>query len=168
MDMPSATPNATATHWPAEAEQPPSSVYQPPLVPFLDIRHSDDALLVVDKPSGLLSVPGRGSTKRDSIANRAARVHAGATIVHRLDMDTSGLMVLAKTPETHRALSRQFERRMVEKVYEARVAGVMAESNGVIEAPLRCDWPNRPRQMIDPVAGRPAVTHWQVIAIEAG
>lgn len=138
-------------------------VYAPPPDSPLRILHRDDDVLVVSKPSGLLSVPGRGAARADCVEARARAECPGVTIVHRLDMDTSGVMVLARHPSAHRHLSRQFEERRVAKIYVARVWGVIAEDAGEVDAPLICDWPNRPRQVIDPVGGRPAQTAWQVL-----
>jgi tRNA pseudouridine32 synthase/23S rRNA pseudouridine746 synthase len=146
------------------ASPPAPRPYQPPTEPGLAVVHADAHLLVLDKPCGLLTVPGKGPELADCLAARAAARFAGARIVHRLDMDTSGLVVLAMTGEAHRHLGLQFERRHVAKTYVARVAGHVAEDSGVIELPLRCDWPNRPLQMVDHEEGRAAVTRYEVLA----
>ncbi|MFY0613476.1 MAG: RNA pseudouridine synthase [Hyphomicrobiaceae bacterium] len=152
----------------AISKQPkPPLVYAPPVEPYLDVLHVDADLLVVSKPSGLLSVPGRGPTLADCVAARAAALYPDTTIVHRLDLDTSGVMVLARNRAAHRHIGLQFEKRQVAKVYFARVWGDIRDDAGVIDAPLRCDWPNRPRQMIDPLLGRAALTSWQVVCREA-
>lgn len=143
-------------------------VYAPPAASPLRVLYRDDDVLVVSKPSGLLSVPGRGAARADCVEARARVQCPGVTIVHRLDMDTSGVMVLARHRTAHRHLSRQFEERRVAKVYVARVWGIVAEDAGVVDAPLICDWPNRPRQIIDPVRGRSAQTAWQVEHRAAG
>jgi tRNA pseudouridine32 synthase/23S rRNA pseudouridine746 synthase len=121
----------------------------------------DDHVLVVAKPAGLLSNPGRST--RDSVETRF-----GALVVHRLDLDTSGLLLLAKDRETLAALHRQFERREVDKRYIAWLAGDVAGDAGTIELPLRLDVDDRPRQVVDPVHGKPAVTHWQVLERSGG
>jgi tRNA pseudouridine32 synthase/23S rRNA pseudouridine746 synthase len=140
------------------ADPPP--VYEAPLAEPR-VVFEDDVLLVVAKPAGLLSVPGR-STK-DSVATRY-----GAHVVHRLDLDTSGLLVLAKDREALAALQRQFERREVEKRYVAWLAGDVAGDAGTIDLPLRLDVDDRPRQVVDPVHGKPAVTGWQVLERRGG
>lgn len=155
------TPNAAHRH--RAPRQDDVGVSQPP---GLTILYADDAIVVVSKPSGLLSVPGRDPRLADCVAARTCARYPGATIVHRLDMETSGLMVLARCAEAHRNLSRQFERRVVGKTYIARVWGKMADEAGEIDAPLRCDWPNRPRQIVDQVQGKSAQTAWQVLARE--
>lgn len=139
--------------------------YNPPKAD-ITILHRDDDLLVVDKPGGLLSVPGKGAEHRDCLETRLkARFH-GARIVHRLDMDTSGVMVLAMNAKAHRHLGLQFERRHVAKLYTARVWGQLENDAGTIDLPLICDWPNRPRQMVDHKHGKPALTHWKVLTRE--
>ncbi len=125
--------------------------------------------VVIDKPAGMLSVPGKGESRRDCAAARIARLYPAATgplVVHRLDMDTSGLLLFGLDEAAQRHLSGQFEARTVEKVYTALVAGVPEAEAGVIDAPLRADIERRPIQVVDPVQGRPAVTRWRVISIE--
>ncbi|WP_339947772.1 RluA family pseudouridine synthase [uncultured Albimonas sp.] len=134
--------------------------YEPP--PGLPVIHVDDQLLAVDKPSGLLTVPGREAELADCVAARAEAAYPGARIVHRLDMDTSGVLVLARTPHAQRHLGLQFERRHAAKLYEAIVAGQPQADAGTVDLPLATDWPQRPRQRPDP-AGRRAVTDWEVI-----
>lgn len=146
---------------PDEFPQRPVPVYDPPLEP-LDIVHQDDEILIVIKPTGLLSVPGTRPGTDDNLHARAIALNAKAQIVHRLDWDTSGLMVLALTPHAGRHLGAQFENRQVEKHYMARVWGRPQETTGTIDLPLRCDWPNRPRQIVDYDEGRQAITNWQV------
>lgn len=128
---------------------------------------SDRSLLVVDKDSGLLSVPGIGEDKADCLASRAARCFRGARIVHRLDRDTSGCIVLALDAWTHRELSVQFQDRTVSKVYEALVHGIVADSEGLIDLPLRKDLVNTPLQVVDHVHGRSAQTSWRVMSRDA-
>ncbi|EAV45717.1 pseudouridine synthase [Stappia aggregata IAM 12614] len=142
---------------------PVSFVYAPPLEPFLTVLHADDDLLVVDKPSGLLSVPGKAAEHADCIESRAQERYADARIVHRLDMDTSGIMVLARNPAAHRHLGLQFERRKTLKTYIADIWGSPSEDEGEVDLPLICDWPNRPKQMVSFEFGKPALTRWQVL-----
>lgn len=146
----------------------PDFVYDPPQEPFLEVLHEDELLLVVSKQSGLLSVPGKAPEHADCVEARAKAHCPEARIVHRLDMDTSGVMVLAKTPEAHRHLGLQFERRKTAKSYIADVWGQPEQSNGTVDLPLRCDWPNRPKQMVCHEHGRSAVTHWEVLGKPEG
>lgn len=131
----------------------------------LDVIFRNDALIAINKPTGLLSVPGIGAHKQDCIATRAATAFPGARIVHRLDRDTSGIMVLALDAVTHRELSRQFHDREVEKSYIAIVSGHVEDDAGVIDLPMRKDMDpaNRPRQVIDHERGRRAVTRYSVL-----
>jgi len=145
---------------------PPPPVYAPPAGP-LKIVHQDEALVVLDKPSGLLSVPGRGPAHADSLASRVQAEFPDARIVHRLDMATSGLIVLARGAAMERALSIAFQKRQVEKLYVAVVAGQIAEDSGEIDLPLITDWPNRPRQKVDFELGKPSLTGFEVLARDA-
>lgn len=147
---------------------PAARPYRPPDAPFLPVIHADHRILVIDKPAGLLSVPGRGPDKADCAETRARHLHPQARIVHRLDMDTSGVMVLALDPEAQARLSAQFETRRTDKRYIARVMGHVAAEEGEIALPLVTDWPNRPKQMVCHARGRPALTRWQVMAREDG
>lgn len=133
----------------------------------LALLHVDDALLVVRKPAGLLSVPGRGEAGRDCVLHRLQQRHPEALVVHRLDQATSGLLVLARDAASHRRLSMAFEARQVEKRYVAVAAGVPAGPAGSIDLPLSADWPNRPRQQVDPIGGKPSLTHWQRLDSDA-
>lgn len=133
----------------------------PPDAPV--VIHADHEVLVVDKPSGLLSVPGRGEDRADCLIARLRNAFPTVLLVHRLDLDTSGVMVFALTPHAQRTLSRQFEERVVKKAYVARVAGRLEPKTGRVDLPLIVDWPNRPRQKVDHVEGRPAQTDWRVI-----
>jgi tRNA pseudouridine32 synthase/23S rRNA pseudouridine746 synthase len=126
------------------------------------VLHLDDRLIVLDKPTGLLSVPGIGPEKADCLAKRVADAHPGARIVHRLDRDTSGVIVMAFDAETHRELSRQFQDRETEKIYHALVAGHPAEDEGEIDLPIRKDLDHPPLQMVDHVHGKPSLTRWRV------
>lgn len=133
----------------------------------LDILYIDDSLLVVNKPSGLLSVPGRGAGKDDSLTSRVQAVYPEALTVHRLDMETSGLMVLARSKEMHRSLSILFQNRQVQKHYIAVVDGIPEETSGEIDLPLITDWPNRPLQKVDHEIGKPSLTRYRVLANDA-
>ena len=132
----------------------------------MDALYADDTLLVVDKPSGLLAVPGRGADKQDCLSARVQASYPDALIVHRLDMATSGLMVMARGPVAQRALSMAFAARAVTKRYVAVVAGRLeapAEAWGVIDLPILADWPNRPMRIVDRQSGKPSVTRWRVL-----
>ena len=143
-----------------------SAHYNPPPDEGLDIRYIDDDLLVVDKPAGLLSVPGRGPGKQDCLSARVRARYPEALPVHRLDFGTSGLLVLARSPAMHRALNKLFETRRVDKHYVALVAGRMDAGERVIDLPLIADWPNRPRQMVDHAIGKPSRTRLRVAGYE--
>ena len=132
----------------------------------LEILHVDEALVVSNKPSGLLAVPGRGPQKQDCLSARVQRQFDDALIVHRLDMGTSGLMILARGLEMQRRLQRQFALGQVNKGYVAVVSGrpaVPAMQWQQIDAAMRVDWPNRPRSMIDPVQGKASRTRWRLL-----
>ena len=128
----------------------------------------DAWLAIVDKPIGLLSVPGRSGHLRDSVLVRVQARWPGATVVHRLDLDTSGLMLVAKDPATHAALQRAFASRAIDKRYVAWLDGTLMGQAGVIELPLRVDLDDRPRQIVDHEHGKSAITEWRVIAREPG
>ena len=131
----------------------------------LEIIYQDEDLVVVNKPSGLLSVPGRGPDKLDSVTERHKAQFPQAPnypAVHRLDMDTSGIMILSLNAEAHRALSRQFEDREVHKQYVAIIDGVVEGESGTIELPFRLDVDNRPHQIYDEEHGKMGTTHWEV------
>ncbi|MFW8635943.1 RluA family pseudouridine synthase [Cribrihabitans pelagius] len=144
-----------------------SSDYNPPQEP-LDILHHDAEILAVNKPAGLLSVPGRGEHLADCLLSRVQAVFPEALLVHRLDRDTSGVMVFALTPHAQRHLSMQFEKRSTKKTYVARVNGRLEPRSGTVDLPLIVDWPNRPRQMVCHETGKPAVTDWRVLKYEEG
>lgn len=137
-------------------------VYSPPKIP-LDILYIDEDVLVVNKPSGLLTVPGKELKHHDSLELRVKIEYPNSFLVHRLDMDTSGVIIFALSKSTQRSLNLQFEKRIVKKLYEARVFGNIKEDNGFIDLPLIVDWPNRPLQKIDAKEGKSALTHWQVL-----
>jgi len=128
------------------------------------VVQADRAWVVVDKPAGLPAVPGRPPALRDCAAARVQAVFPDALVVHRLDMATSGLMLLARGCAHLRTLGRAFAERRVDKRYVAVVQGVMAQDQGSIELPLAADWPNRPRQVVDAARGKPSLTHWRVLA----
>ncbi len=137
----------------------------------LRIVHADDALLVLDKPAGLLAVPGRGPGKQDCLSARVQARWPDARVVHRLDMATSGLVVMARGPDHQRSLSRAFEARQVDKRYTAVVAGALSNpvpGNGwnTIDLPLIVDWPNRPRSIVSAALGKPSLTRWRLAAGE--
>lgn len=140
--------------------------YAPALIPSFDILYQDEDLLVLNKPSGLLSVPGKALEHKDSLQLRVQRVFPTATIVHRLDMATSGIMVMALNIDSHRAISKAFELRQTSKTYLARVYGRMKTNSGVVDLPLICDWPNRPKQMVDHQRGKHALTHYRCLGVD--
>lgn len=139
-----------------------SEPYDPPQTP-LDVLHEDAQLIVVNKPSGLLSVPGRGEHLADCLLRRVQAACPQALLVHRLDRDTSGVMVFAQSPHAQRHLSMQFEKRQTRKTYVARVWGRVEPKTGTVDLPLIVDWPNRPRQIVCHDTGKPAVTDWRVL-----
>lgn len=141
--------------------------YNPPLDPWLHILYQDEHIMVVNKPSGLLSVPGRLEEHKDSVMTRIQRDFPQAESVHRLDMATSGVIVVALTKAAERELKRQFREREPAKQYVARVWGHPAAEQGIIDLPLICDWPNRPKQMVSVELGKPAQTEYQVLAYDA-
>jgi tRNA pseudouridine32 synthase / 23S rRNA pseudouridine746 synthase len=137
---------------------PSPQAYKPPPDDGLGLVYQDEYLLVLNKPSGLLSVPGRGPEKADCLASRAQLRFPEALIVHRLDMETSGLIVMARSAEAHRQLSKMFEQRKVGKRYLAIVDGYLTPEQGEVAWPLITDWPNRPLQKIDLNHGKPSLT----------
>lgn len=133
----------------------------------LRVLHADEALVAVDKPAGLLSVPGRGEHKQDCASARVQAVYADALIVHRLDMATSGILVFGRGAAAQRAMSIAFAGRAVRKRYEAIVRGLVAHDDGEIDLPIITDWPNRPRQMVDHDRGKPSLTRYRVLQRDA-
>ncbi|HEY1138067.1 MAG TPA: RluA family pseudouridine synthase [Xanthomonadaceae bacterium] len=133
-------------------------------MPSFTLHHADDHLLIVEKPAGLLSVPGRSPELADCLILRIQIEYPDALTVHRLDQVTSGLVVIARGAAMQRALSMQFEQRQVAKGYEALVEGLVADDVGEIDLPLIRDWPNRPRQKVDVEIGKPSLTRWRVLA----
>jgi tRNA pseudouridine32 synthase/23S rRNA pseudouridine746 synthase len=144
-----------------------SDDYNPPQDPLL-VLHQDHEILVVDKPSGLLSVPGKGEHLADCLIARVQAAFPSALLVHRLDRDTSGVMIFGLTPHAQRHLGKQFEDRRTKKTYVARVWGEVAAKTGTIDLPLIVDWPNRPLQMVDHENGRSAITDYRVMRVGKG
>ncbi|MDB2673808.1 RluA family pseudouridine synthase [Akkermansiaceae bacterium] len=140
----------------------------------MTIIHQDEHIVVVNKPSGFLSVPGRGAEKIDSVAHRISTTIPGCIAqpaVHRLDMDTSGLLVLALTKDAHRNLSKQFQDRLTDKEYFALLDGELPEKfgkSGTITLPFRLDIENRPYQILDEIHGKMGTTHWKCLSIDDG
>ncbi|WP_241569325.1 bifunctional tRNA pseudouridine(32) synthase/23S rRNA pseudouridine(746) synthase RluA [Rosenbergiella collisarenosi] len=141
--------------------------YHPSLEPWLHILYQDEHILVVNKPSGLLSVPGRLPEHNDSVMTRIQRDFPNAQSVHRLDMATSGVMVVALTKDAERELKRQFREREPSKTYIAQVWGQLVPDEGLVDLPLICDWPNRPKQKVCFETGKAAQTEWEVLARDA-
>jgi len=135
-----------------------------PAMHSVNLLYADDSVIVTDKPAELLSVPGRGDAGRDNLTGRVQTLYPDALVVHRLDMSTSGLLLFARGIEMQRRLNAAFEQRAVSKLYIAVAEGCIEGDTGQIHAPLAADWPNRPRQVVDVVNGRPSLTHWQVLA----
>ena len=133
----------------------------------IEIIHKDEALLIVNKPSGLLSVPGRLEEHKDSLETRLRDLYPETLLVHRLDVPTSGVMVFALTKAAQRHIGMQFEKRQTRKTYVARVWGHVVEDTGHIDLPLIVDWPNKPRQKVCHETGKPSQTDWVVLEREA-
>lgn len=127
------------------------------------ILYQDHDLLLVRKPDLLLSIPGRHPLNKDCLITRLQVDYPSASIVHRLDLDTSGIMIIPLNKPTHANISRQFQERKVEKSYHAVVFGEVEADTGKVELPIRCDWERRPLQMIDHERGKYALTHYQVL-----
>jgi tRNA pseudouridine32 synthase/23S rRNA pseudouridine746 synthase len=141
----------------------PQFDYNPPDVP-LDIVYQDTQIIVANKPAGLLSVPGKNVGREDCLTARLQAQFWDALLVHRLDCDTSGIIIFARTKQAQGFLGQEFEKRRAEKTYIARVWGVPEASEGMIDLPLGPDWNDRPRQMVDPENGRASQTGWQVLS----
>lgn len=141
---------------------------KPYIVPVChsDVRilYRDDTLLLVEKPDLLLSVPGRLPQNKDCMITRVQQRYPSATVVHRLDLDTSGIMMVPLQREAHAELSRQFQRRAIEKTYTAILWGILEEDEGTIDLPIACDWENRPMQKICYEDGKPSITHYRVLS----
>src|SRR5690554_1716951 len=142
--------------------------YQPPQTPWLSVLYQDNDILVLNKQAGLLTVPGKAPEHYDSVIWRVQRALPTARIVHRLDMATSGLLLLALHKPAQGHLGKQFEQRKVQKRYEAVVSGKLETLAGEVNLPLRCDWPNRPKQMVDHEEGKSAQTFFKVIERRTG
>ena len=144
----------------------PNFVYYPPQTPYLDIIYQDNDIAIFNKPAGLLSVPGREKKHWDSLASRVLRVWPDACVVHRLDLATSGILMLALHKAAQSHIGRQFQQKEIQKTYYARVEGILKEESGLIDLPIRCDWENRPRQIVDHDLGKSSQTQWDVIKRE--
>lgn len=144
-----------------------TAAYIPPPFVDLELLFQDEFLVVVNKPAGLLSVPGRGTDKADSLATRVQAQFPDALIVHRLDRDTSGMLVMARGADMHRRLSMAFAAREVSKRYVARVSGKPLEAQGEINLPIIVDWPNRPKQHVNYAAGKPSLTRYSLLSHDA-
>lgn len=136
--------------------------YDPPDTP-LRFLHEDAQVLVLDKPEGLLTVPGKLANRQDCLITRLEAARWDALLVHRLDCDTSGVIVFARTKQAQGFLGQEFEKRRAQKTYIARLRGRVEDDSGTVDLPLGSDWEYRPRQKVDHDRGRPAVTDWQVI-----
>ena len=141
--------------------------YTPPDNDGIQLIYSDESLLVVNKPAGLLSVPGRGADKQDCLSARVQKNFPDALTVHRLDMATSGLLVFARSVKIQRRLSEMFRERLVAKRYVATVSGKMASEYGEINLPIIADWPNRPLRKIDTELGKPSLTRYRLLVQNA-
>jgi tRNA pseudouridine32 synthase/23S rRNA pseudouridine746 synthase len=135
----------------------------PPCNKEIEILYQDEHLLLVNKPEFLLSVPGRLKENKDCLISRLQQRWPDASIVHRLDLDTSGIMVVPLTRACHSHISRQFQERKVEKTYIAEVDGLVADDEGQIDLPITPDWQNRPRQKICAERGKASLTRYEVI-----
>ncbi len=144
----------------------PDFAYDPP-TGSLTIVHEDRHILVIDKPAGLLTVPGKLAGREDCLISRLQAARWDALTVHRLDCDTSGVIIFARTKTAQGFLGQEFEKRRARKAYTARVHGQMPQDAGRIDLPMCVDWPNRPRQMVDHANGKPAQTDYQVLARNA-
>ena len=144
-----------------------ASSYIPPPDCGLDVIFSDKFLLAVSKPAGLLSVPGRGEDKADSLSTRVQAEYPDALVAHRLDRDTSGLLIFPRGAAMHRQISMMFEKREMQKSYVAVVMGKLAKEQGEVDLPLLVDWPNRPRHIVDTAHGKPSQTRYRVLSYDA-
>lgn len=157
---------------PPQNNYPAGNVAVTPAIAGVKLLHVDESLLVLDKPSGMLSVPGRGEDKQDCLSARVQAAFPDALIVHRLDQATSGLMLMARGAAMQRALSRSFETRDVGKRYVAVVSGHLPAPDdpsgwGLIDLPIIVDWPHRPLRIIDNERGKPSQTRWRVLSHDA-
>jgi tRNA pseudouridine32 synthase/23S rRNA pseudouridine746 synthase len=145
----------------------PDFAYDPPDTP-LSILYEDPSIIVVDKPAGLLTVPGKLENRQDCLVSRLQAARWDALTVHRLDCDTSGVIIFARTKQAQGFLGQEFEQRRAQKTYIARLKGQLEPDSGTVDLPLGSDWEYRPRQKVDPEHGRPAVTDWLVLARSDG
>ncbi len=145
----------------------PFDDYRPPAFTGLDILYEDDVLIALNKPPGLLSVPGRGPEKSDCMLSRLLSSHPGASVVHRLDMPTSGIILFALNSQLQSELSELFAQRQMSKTYQARVYGEVTPHKGSINQPLITDWPRRPRQKIDYNQGKAALTRYEFVSLDS-
>ena len=145
---------------------PETFVYDPPTEPWLNIVYEDEDIVVLDKPSGLLSVPGKDPRLADCLEARARARWPSAAMAHRLDKDTSGVLVMALNKRALGHVGQEFEQRRAKKFYVARVWGQLEGDSGRIDLPLATDWEHKPRQRVDHERGRPSQTEWQVLARE--
>jgi tRNA pseudouridine32 synthase/23S rRNA pseudouridine746 synthase len=145
---------------------PKTFVYDPPTEPWLNIVHADDDIIVLDKPSGLLTVPGKDPALADCLETRVQAKWPTSKVVHRLDKDTSGLLLMALNKRALGILGSQFEHRKTTKAYVARVWGELKPDSGLVDLPLATDWENKPRQRVDHERGRASQTEWSVMARE--
>lgn len=136
--------------------------YKPPMEPYIDVLFEDGDILVLNKQSGLLSVPGKRPEHFDCLETRVQESYPEALQVHRLDRGTSGVFIMARNPDAQRYLNNGFARRKTKKHYVAEVFGHVEGEEGTIDLPLIADWPNRPMQMVDFEVGKPSLTHWRV------
>lgn len=138
-------------------------VYNPPLEPYISVIYQDADILVLDKPSGLLSVPGRDPALSDSLATRVQKQFSQALMIHRLDKDTSGVVLMSLNRKAHAFIAKQFAERTTQKSYISVVWGQIVEDEGLIDLPLAIDPENKPRHRVDYENGKPAQTKWQVL-----
>ncbi len=138
--------------------------YCPPDDAGLKIIYQDEHLIAIDKPAGLLSVPGRGADLQDCALHRVQQRFSSALLVHRLDEATSGLLLFALSPAVQKALGAAFESRKVQKIYRALVHGISLPDNGVIDASIAADWPNRPLRKVDAATGKLSITHYKTLS----
>jgi tRNA pseudouridine32 synthase/23S rRNA pseudouridine746 synthase len=146
----------------------PDDIYNPPPAGPLPVLYVDETVVVLNKPAGLLTVPGRGEAKQDCLSKRTQEIYPEALVVHRLDRDTSGVVVMARGIIAQRALNLAFEKRQVDKCYEALVIGSLPVDHGwqEIELPLLVDWPNRPKRTVNHAEGQQALTRWRCIEVD--
>ena len=142
---------------------PDTFIYEPPMDPYLTVVHADPDFIILDKQSGLLSVPGKDPALFDCLEYRARKTYPTASTIHRLDKDTSGIVVMGLNKPAHAKIGKQFEDRTAKKSYVARVWGQVSGDSGLIDLPLATDWERKPRQRVDQFHGRPSQTKWEVI-----